>query len=168
MASITSSTPLSVRRSQISSMYLSSNRLSPNLVLLKSRSTISGASALAFSPLQKNNKFPCRIEFGSKSSNFDGWSQVLRQRSVEFPLPEAAASADANGREFEISDGFETYYSCLSNLWSIVSRFSQTYFYCRNVKSSKGFAERFPVLITGLFFFLWYDVAPPYIYCYEF
>lgn len=130
MPSIASSRPLSVNRSQISSIYLSSNGLSANLVLLKSRSIISGASALAFSPLQKNNKVPSPIELGSKISNFAGWSQLLRQRSVEFPLPEAAASADANGGEFDISDG--------------------------NLKSSKGFAERFPVLVTGLFFFLWY------------
>lgn len=116
MPSIASSRPLSVNRSQISSIYLSSNGLSANLVLLKSRSIISGASALAFSPLQKNNKVPSPIELGSKISNFAGWSQLLRQRSVEFPLPEAAASADANGGEFDISDGFETYYSCLSNL----------------------------------------------------
>lgn len=54
---------------------------------------------------------------------------MRRHRSVEFPVAKAAA-ADADGGEIEISDGLS--------------------------KPSKSFAEKFPALITGFFFFMWY------------
>ncbi|KAL3501502.1 hypothetical protein ACH5RR_035951 [Cinchona calisaya] len=57
-------------------------------------------------------------------------SQLLKQRGTfQFPISKAAA-ADAEGREIEISDGFS--------------------------RPNKSFAERFPALVTGFFFFTWY------------
>lgn len=57
-------------------------------------------------------------------------SQLLKQRgSFDFPITKAAA-ADADGQEVEVSDGFS--------------------------RPTKSFAEKFPALVTGFFFFTWY------------
>ncbi|XP_057485633.1 triose phosphate/phosphate translocator, chloroplastic-like isoform X2 [Actinidia eriantha] len=116
MASIASSTQFLLNRSQFSSP----SRISPNLVLLKSRPVVSRASQLQFSPLSKNNEF---------SGKALGLPLLKRHRSVDFQASKAAA-ADADGGEIEISDGLS--------------------------KPSKGFSERFPALVTGFFFFMWY------------
>ncbi|GFY98417.1 glucose-6-phosphate/phosphate translocator-like protein [Actinidia rufa] len=91
MASIASSTQFLLNRSQFSSP----NRISPNLVLLKSRPVVSRASQLQFSPLSKNNEF---------SGKALGLPLLKRHRSVDFQASKAA-EADADGGEIEISDG---------------------------------------------------------------
>ncbi|KAF8389718.1 hypothetical protein HHK36_024237 [Tetracentron sinense] len=131
MASVGNQIHLLVPRSRFSSLYLSPERSSPNSVLLlKSRSVVSGSSRLAFSPLQQNRKLRAQFDFSGKVLRFSGLNPLLRQhRSVEFPTVSAAA-ADADGREINISDGL--------------------------AKPSKSFAEKYPALITGFFFFMWY------------
>uniref|UniRef100_A0A5B7BBX6 Putative Glucose-6-phosphate/phosphate translocator-related n=1 Tax=Davidia involucrata TaxID=16924 RepID=A0A5B7BBX6_DAVIN len=130
MASIANSTQILLNRSRFPSLYPSSSRASPNVVLLKNRSHVPRASGLAFSPLPENRLSPAPVEFSGKALKFAGWSQLLRRHGLaQFPLTKAAA-ADADGGEIEISDGFS--------------------------KPSKSFAERFPALLTGFFFFTWY------------
>ncbi|CAL5399315.1 unnamed protein product [Camellia sinensis] len=128
MASIASSTQLLLNRSPFSPLHSSPSKVLPNLVLLKSRSVVFRASRLKFSPLPENRFSP--VEFSGKTLRLPCWSQLLRRHhSVEFPVAKAAA-ADADGGEIEISDGLS--------------------------KPSKSFAEKFPALITGFFFFMWY------------
>ncbi|KAK9276769.1 hypothetical protein L1049_006305 [Liquidambar formosana] len=129
MASITTNPiNLSINRSRFSSLYLSPNRISPNFVTLQTRSLLPPASPLSFSPLPEIRK--SSVELSGKALRFSGWSQHLRRRdSAEYSVP-AAAAADADGSEIEISDGV--------------------------AKPFKSFGERFPWLITGFFFFMWY------------
>ncbi|KAF5752058.1 hypothetical protein HS088_TW02G01078 [Tripterygium wilfordii] len=114
---------------RFSSLYVSPNTVvSRNHVVLKTRSP---APRLSFSPLpQGKRKSTASAEFSLKDLRFSG---LLRMRgSVDFPVV-AAASADANSaddREIEISDAY--------------------------AKTSKSFGERFPALVTGFFFFMWY------------
>lgn len=115
MASVINPVRSPIRTNQISSLYLSPNRISPSNVKLKSRSFSS--SSLAFSPLPEKLRVP------ALSTEFSGWSQHLRRRGfVDFPVAKAAA----DGAEIEITEG------------------------------SKSFFEKFPFLITGFFFFMWY------------
>ncbi|KAL6192853.1 hypothetical protein ACLB2K_033939 [Fragaria x ananassa] len=115
MASMITPVRSPIRTNQISSLYLSSTRISPSNVALKTR-TLSSPS-LAFSPLPEKLRVP------ALSTGVSGWSQHLRRRgSVEFPVVKAAS----DGAEIEITEG------------------------------SKSFLERFPFLITGFFFFMWY------------
>ncbi|PON79675.1 Triose phosphate/phosphoenolpyruvate translocator [Parasponia andersonii] len=141
MASVTNPVQSPVRASGFSSVYLAPIRVSPSAVALKSRSVASGAlsgACLAFSPLPEkvkayNKSKGTSVEAFSSADNFLGFSalnQRLRRRGLaEFPLA-AAAAADADGREIEVSDG--------------------------STKPSKSFAEKFPWLVTGFFFFMWY------------
>ncbi|KAL5553647.1 hypothetical protein UlMin_041048 [Ulmus minor] len=129
MASITNPVHSPIRMSGFSSLFLSPLKISPNLVALKSRSVVSRASGLAFSPLSKNLKASEPVEVSERVLGFSPLSQRLRRRGSEFPLVKAAA-ADAEGGEIEISEGY--------------------------AKPSKSFAEKFPFLITGFFFFMWY------------
>ncbi|GFZ00206.1 general regulatory factor 12 [Actinidia rufa] len=70
-----------------------------------------------------------KMEVKTTSNLKNRKQQSRRNRSVEFPASKATAD-DADGGEIEISEGLS--------------------------KPSKGFAERFPALVTGLFFFMWY------------
>lgn len=130
MASI--STPpinFSTKHTRFSSLYLSPNRVSPNNAVLKSRSLVSRVSCLASLP--ENHKSPATVELSSKVLKFSGLSLPLRQRgSVGLLVPAAAAAADADGRDIEISEGI--------------------------VKPSQSFWERNPWILTGFFFFMWY------------
>ncbi|XP_059648775.1 triose phosphate/phosphate translocator, chloroplastic-like [Cornus florida] len=126
MASITNSTQLLLNRSQFSSL---SRAASPNLAVLKSRSLVPRASSSSeFSPLLPENRIsPAPV---SEPLKFSGWGQLLTRRgSAPFPVTNAAA-ADADGLEIDITDGVS--------------------------KPSKSFAEKFPALLTGFFFFTWY------------
>ncbi|PRQ40663.1 putative triose phosphate/phosphoenolpyruvate translocator, sugar phosphate transporter [Rosa chinensis] len=115
MASMITPVRSPIRTNQISSLYLSPNRISPSNVALKSRSLSS--SSLAFSPLPEKLRVP------ALSKGFSGWSQHLRRRgTVVLPVVKAAS----DGAEIEITEG------------------------------SKSFLEKFPFLITGFFFFMWY------------
>ncbi|XP_024987808.1 triose phosphate/phosphate translocator, chloroplastic-like [Cynara cardunculus var. scolymus] len=70
------------------------------------------------------------VEFSGKQLRYCGWNQLLRPRcSVEIPVVKAAASADGGDREIEGSALTE---------------------------APKSFAERYPALVTGFFFFTWY------------
>lgn len=72
-------------------------------------------------------------EFAGKQLRFSGWDQLLRRRgSVEIPVVKVAASADAGDEEIEISEGLKI------------------------AEAPKSFAERYPALVTGFFFFTWY------------
>ncbi|XP_071722541.1 triose phosphate/phosphate translocator, chloroplastic-like [Rutidosis leptorrhynchoides] len=108
----------SVKICGISSIYLSSSRVSPKSVLFKTPSSL----AFTASSLPINNK-PLNL-------TFSGWNNPLRRRStVDFPVSKAAA-ADADGQEIKEFDGSE--------------------------KPSKSFADNYPALVTGFFFFTWY------------
>ncbi|KAL2519292.1 Triose phosphate/phosphate translocator TPT [Abeliophyllum distichum] len=67
------------------------------------------------------------VKFAGKSLGISGLNHLLKHR--EFCIAKAAA-ADAEGHEIEISNGFS--------------------------KPSESFAQRFPALVTGFFFFTWY------------
>lgn len=96
MASVINPVRSPIRTNQISSLYLSPNRISPSNVALKSRSFSS--SSLAFSPLPEKLRVP------ALSTELSGWSQHLRRRcSVDFPVAKAAA----DGAEIEITEGLE-------------------------------------------------------------
>ncbi|EXB44832.1 Triose phosphate/phosphate translocator TPT [Morus notabilis] len=133
--SVTSPVQCQISESRFSSLYLSpATRISPALVAIKSRSLAFRDSGLAFSPLTRNvvrASSSENVEVPNKALGFSLWNQRLRRRGsdAEFPVAKAAA-ADADGREIEISDGY--------------------------AKTEKSFAERFPWLITGFFFFMWY------------
>lgn len=96
MASMITPVRSPIRTNQISSLYLSSTRISPSNVALKTR-TLSSPS-LAFSPLPEKLRVP------ALSTGVSGWSQHLRRRgSVEFPVVKAAS----DGAEIEITEGLE-------------------------------------------------------------
>ncbi|XP_022733396.1 triose phosphate/phosphate translocator, chloroplastic-like [Durio zibethinus] len=132
MASTTNPVHSLITNSRFSSLYLSTNKVLPSCLLLRTRSSRSAtASCLAFSSLRGKKKpsVPVGMVY-AKPLTFTGWNQTMRRRSqVEFPVASAAA-ADSDGREIEISEGY--------------------------AKPSKSFAERFPALVTGFFFFMWY------------
>ncbi|XP_052186859.1 triose phosphate/phosphate translocator, chloroplastic-like isoform X2 [Diospyros lotus] len=126
MASIASSNQLFINRSKFSS----STRASPNLVLLKSRPVVSTVLRLEFSP--ENQLSPAPVTLSGKALRLSGWGQLLRRHRPVETLVAKAAAADADGSEVEVSDG---------------SGFH---------KPVQSFGERFPVLVTGFFFFMWY------------
>uniref|UniRef100_A0A803RA91 Sugar phosphate transporter domain-containing protein n=1 Tax=Cannabis sativa TaxID=3483 RepID=A0A803RA91_CANSA len=133
MASVSATNPVQspVRTSRISSLYLSPIKISPTSVALKSRSVASRASAvagLAFSPLPDN------VISRKNKSPPDNFSikflgfLALNQRLRRRGSTEfPLVTAAAAG-----ADGRE-----VSN-------------------KPKSFGERFPFLITGFFFFMWY------------
>ncbi|KAL0327130.1 UNVERIFIED_CONTAM: Triose phosphate/phosphate translocator, chloroplastic [Sesamum angustifolium] len=83
---------------------------------------------LEFSPLSKRRVLSGPVDFSGKSLNTLGLNEILNHRGCpEFYT--RAAAADAEGHPIEISNGFA---------------------------ESKSFAERFPALVTGFFFFTWY------------
>ncbi|TYI29818.1 hypothetical protein ES332_A05G343300v1 [Gossypium tomentosum] len=135
MASTTSPVQSLITNSRFSSLYLSTNKVFlPSCQLLKNRfSPFSRSSCLAFSSLgDKKEAWVPMGMLSAKPLTFTGWNQNMRRRcQVEFPVVSAAAAdADSDGLETEISEG--------------------------HAKPSKSFAERFPALVTGFFFFMWY------------
>ncbi|XP_021910182.1 triose phosphate/phosphate translocator, chloroplastic-like [Carica papaya] len=118
----------SIRTTRLSSLFLSANKILPSSsVGLKSRSLAPTPTCLAFSPLTEKPNSPFPV---GESLKISGWNLRLRhRRSLDHPVVSSAA-ADADGREIEISDGY--------------------------AKPSKSFGERFPFLVTGFFFFMWY------------
>ncbi|KAK0575237.1 hypothetical protein LWI29_035886 [Acer saccharum] len=131
MASVINPVASSIKTPRnISSLYLSHSKVSPSYVQLKTRSLVSNATRLAFSPLPESKEPPVKLGFTGEPLRFSGWSQQIRRRSaVDLPVSSAAA-ADAEGRDIEFSNG--------------------------NAKTSKSFSDKFPVLVTGFFFFMWY------------
>ncbi|XP_044489239.1 triose phosphate/phosphate translocator, chloroplastic-like [Mangifera indica] len=131
MASVTNPLHFSIKTPGISSLYLSKSKVSSSTdVQLRTGSLASKSTRLEFSPLPEKKESPLRVNSSGGCLRFTGWSQQIRQRStVDFPVVSAAA-ADADGCEIEISDGY--------------------------TKPSKSFGERFPALVTGFFFFMWY------------
>ncbi|KAK8643435.1 hypothetical protein V6N13_012734 [Hibiscus sabdariffa] len=132
MASTTNAVQSLIMNSRFSSLYLSTNKGLPCSSLLKNRlSPASRPSCQAFSSSREKKEawVPLGI-LSAKPLKFTGWNQnIWRPSQVEFPVASAAA-ADADGGEIEISEGY--------------------------AKTSKSFAERFPALVTGFFFFMWY------------
>ncbi|XP_062111478.1 triose phosphate/phosphate translocator, chloroplastic-like [Humulus lupulus] len=134
MASVSVTNPIQspVRTFRISSLYLSPIRISPSVVALKSRSVTTRASTnggLAFSPLPENVISRKNKSVDTLSNKFMGFSaldQRLRRRGSAEFPLVTAAAADADGCEIEVSE------------------------------KPKSFGERFPWLITGFFFFMWY------------
>lgn len=107
MASVINPVHSPIRTCQFSSLYLSSNKISPSFALLKARSLSSKASSLTFSPLPETIKPFSPVETSGKALRFSGWSQELRRRgSVEPPVAKAAA-ADAEGAEIESAAGLD-------------------------------------------------------------
>ncbi|KAL2546660.1 Triose phosphate/phosphate translocator TPT [Forsythia ovata] len=94
--------------------------------LRTSRQVISRTNHLEFSP-NKIESFPAPVKFAGKSLGLSGLNHLLKH--PEFCIAKAAA-ADAEGHEIEISNGLS--------------------------KPSESFAQRFPALVTGFFFFTWY------------
>ncbi|XP_009601375.1 triose phosphate/phosphate translocator, chloroplastic-like isoform X1 [Nicotiana tomentosiformis] len=70
------------------------------------------------------------VGLSSKPLKLVKCSQLLKPRSNVDVFVTKAAAADAEGLDIEINDGY--------------------------VKPTKGFAEKFPALVTGFFFFTWY------------
>ncbi|OMO71958.1 Drug/metabolite transporter [Corchorus olitorius] len=126
MASATNSAQSLVTNSRFSSLYLSTTKVKPTCLSFKTRSP---ATCLAFSPLPDKTKGLVPLGLSAKPLTFTGWNQITMRRrrsQVEIPVVSAAA-ADADGQEIE---GY--------------------------AKPSKSFAEKFPWLVTGFFFFMWY------------
>ncbi|ESR51186.1 hypothetical protein CICLE_v10033753mg, partial [Citrus x clementina] len=125
----------SIKTPRISSLYLSSTKVCCAKVLNSTRSLTSNAKRLLdFSPLPEKKESSRGVSFCGEPLKFSGGSQQIRRRgTVDFPVVSAAA-ADADGHaheiEIEVSDGY--------------------------AKPSKSFGERFPALVTGFFFFMWY------------
>ncbi|KAI3467254.1 hypothetical protein Pfo_023917 [Paulownia fortunei] len=90
----------------------------------------SRANHLQFLPLSKKIVLSKPAMFSGKSLRAPVLNEILKRRGTsEFCITKAAA-ADAEGHEIELANGF--------------------------AKPSKSFAERFPALVTGFFFFTWY------------
>ncbi|PIN21949.1 Glucose-6-phosphate/phosphate and phosphoenolpyruvate/phosphate antiporter [Handroanthus impetiginosus] len=90
----------------------------------------SRANHLDFSPLSKKIVFSGTTEFSCKNLlRTSRLNEILKRSGSKFCTRKAAA-ADSEGHEIEISKGY--------------------------AKDDKSFAERFPALVTGFFFFTWY------------
>ncbi|KAL0408739.1 UNVERIFIED_CONTAM: Triose phosphate/phosphate translocator, chloroplastic [Sesamum radiatum] len=126
MASISNSALL--QQSRFSSLYKQHSRNSAAPILHRSGHLTSRPNHLEFSPLSKRRVLG-PVDFSGKSFNTLGLNEILNRRgSPEFYTTRAAA-ADADGHAIEIPNGFA---------------------------EPKSFAERFPALVTGFFFFTWY------------
>ncbi|KAJ4960443.1 hypothetical protein NE237_020353 [Protea cynaroides] len=129
MASVGNPVGLSVPGSRVSSLYLSS-RGSSNFLTFKNRSVLTQASRLVFAPLPESYSGRSPVEPSGKVPRLSYLNLSLtRQRSIKFPVVSAAA-ADADGHEIEVLSGL--------------------------AKTPESLADKFPVLVTGFFFLLWY------------
>ncbi|XXG46657.1 hypothetical protein AAC387_Pa02g1445 [Persea americana] len=119
---------LQVQHSRFSLLYLSAGP-SPSSLLLQKRPL--RFQPLAFSPLEKSHS---ARGLGGESSHKVlktlGFDSLVRQRHGSSVIVSSAAAADADGGEIGAPEGI--------------------------VKPPKSFAEKYPALITGSFFFLWY------------
>lgn len=108
MASTTNPVQSLITNSGFSSLYLSTNKVSPSCRLLKTRSSSSRASCLAFPREENKGSVPVGM-FAAKPLTFTGWNQTMRRRrsQVEPPVVASAAAADADGREIEIFEGLD-------------------------------------------------------------
>lgn len=123
---------LQIPHARFSTFCLSSARPNPNS-LRQSRSL--RFPCLSLPPLPENHSsYTVASVFSSRKLDFSGFfSPLLRRRRslVEFPtVVLAAAAADADGREDVASEGVAS--------------------------PTKSFGEKYPALVTGGFFFLWY------------
>lgn len=127
MVSMTSVIQSPIRSHRIPSLCLSSNRIVPaNFVALKCRSLASRALNLPFSPLTENRTVSPSVELSSKGIGLLSSRPPLKSVSVVRRPVVRAAAADADAA----SDGLTS--------------------------PLKSFAARFPALITGFYFFMWY------------
>ncbi|KAG5521365.1 hypothetical protein RHGRI_033807 [Rhododendron griersonianum] len=109
------------------SRFSSPVRVSPSLVQLKTRFSVT--SRAEFFPVPEYRLSTASFGLSGTSLGLFGGSQLLRRKfSGDFTTK--AAADDADGYEIEVSDGLS--------------------------KPSKSFGEKFPVLVTGFFFFTWY------------
>ncbi|XP_075524144.1 triose phosphate/phosphate translocator, chloroplastic-like isoform X1 [Primulina tabacum] len=85
---------------------------------------------LEFSPLSKKIQSTKPVIFSSTPLKFVGFNEILKHHDSHKSWITKAAATDAEGHEIEIANG--------------------------STKPGKSFAERFPALVTGFFFFTWY------------
>lgn len=99
-----------------------------------------------------------RYKDGIISSRFCTFESVSRRyQTKNFQVVSAASAADAGGHDISASEGLDLTWAN-SYLISLLIHVSYPFCSCsdcRIVKPSKSFAERFPALITGGFFFMW-------------
>uniref|UniRef100_A0A7N0UBA1 Sugar phosphate transporter domain-containing protein n=1 Tax=Kalanchoe fedtschenkoi TaxID=63787 RepID=A0A7N0UBA1_KALFE len=128
MASVSGSGSVLVDRPRISSLYLLQNKVvTPNYLVFKTGSVLAGPlNSSRLSFSPLVKNFTAEPLGSTKALGFSNLSQVLRKRGSVVP---GAAAADADG-ELEASVGVE--------------------------KPYKNFADKYPWLITGFFFFMWY------------
>ncbi|KAI3452902.1 hypothetical protein Pfo_009565 [Paulownia fortunei] len=119
-----------VQQSRFSSLYKQHSRSSAAPILHRSGHVTLRPIHLEFSPLSKKRVFSGPVEFSGKELRTPGLTEILKRRGSSGFCTTKAAAADAEDHEIEISNWF--------------------------AKSSKSFAERYPALVTGFFFFTWY------------
>ncbi|XP_073143079.1 triose phosphate/phosphate translocator, chloroplastic-like isoform X2 [Henckelia pumila] len=93
-------------------------------------STANRRTHVAFSPPSKKIEDTKPVIFSSAPLTFVRLNEILKRHDSHKSWITKAAAADAEGREIEIANG--------------------------SAKPGKSFAERFPALVTGFFFFTWY------------
>ncbi|KAL9246334.1 hypothetical protein vseg_019881 [Gypsophila vaccaria] len=101
-------------------------RISTNLIHLKQRSVLPQASTLRFSTSRR--KF--RAELSLNASNVSNFSPILKRKNERDTVTFCAFAADSDDHDIDLNNGV--------------------------VEPSKTFSERFPALVTGFFFFMWY------------
>ncbi|KAK9676013.1 hypothetical protein RND81_11G048000 [Saponaria officinalis] len=128
MTSVANTTQLSTHCTyRLSSINSAKTRKTHNLINLKQQSFLPQASILRFST--SRHDFP--NEFPINASKISSLTPTLkRKREHKFVgLVALAADSDSDDHDIDLNNGV--------------------------VESSKSFFERFPVLVTGFFFFMW-------------
>lgn len=162
---------LQVPHSRFSMLYLSALP-NPSSLLLQKRPL--RFQPLAFSPLEKSHSARGLSGESShkvlKTLGFD--SLVRHRRHGSSVIVSSAAAADADGGEIAAPEGSEFSLSLCVCFFGLNSIFFTLLFHqsivlfvwnfelvvvgvFRIVKPPKSFAEKYPALITGSFFFLW-------------
>ncbi|KAK6921920.1 Sugar phosphate transporter domain [Dillenia turbinata] len=127
MASITTSFQFSLHQSGVNSLKKLSSSSKTCSVLSQFKTRFLLHERSSFSRLPGTRVSPVTVQFSGKGLHGLSLTPLLRRRSsVELFVPKAAA----DGREIELSQGI--------------------------TESPRSFADRFPALITGFFFFMWY------------
>ncbi|PIN11469.1 Glucose-6-phosphate/phosphate and phosphoenolpyruvate/phosphate antiporter [Handroanthus impetiginosus] len=115
-----------IQQSRFSSFLKQKIKSSTSSIPRGSLNVNSRTNSSKFLPLSNEIMVSKRVKFSGKFLKSPRLNEIL---DSEFCVTRAAA-ADAEGHEIEVADGF--------------------------AKPSKSFAERFPALVTGFFFFAWY------------
>lgn len=115
-----------IHQSRFSAFYKQHSRTSAKPILHRNLHTTTASNHSEFSSLHKKIAVSESVKFSGKSLR----NEISKPRlPSEFCCAKAAA-ADAEGHEIELTNGF--------------------------AEPKKSFAERFPALVTGFFFFTWY------------